>query len=333
MYKLFEPILILFLILFLSESLKDMGYLTRGFMALSKVVTNRWNLVVSSVLAIGLCPIKNKAALAAPVMCEIRDVTGMNNERAGWVSYFGSHLHYMASPLSASLALALSLSKVSFYDMLVWLALPIIFWLAATVKMVKFDSEPTANADDVKAREVVYLFPLVFVVFLLLVKFSFVQAVLLGIAVAYIMYLLETLAIQRLIDTGKIALDKVNWRLLMFITIITLTSYAVGKEYNLKEVFKYDLGLIPLYGFAIGLTIGSSAPAATLTFGMFSSAIVGNAHLAAMTYLGCFAGYMLSPLHNCLFVTAGLFKISRRRMYAVNLAMVAIIFAFALLAT
>jgi len=332
-YKIFEPMSVFILIILLVSIMNQSNQLYIGCLTavryLSKI-TNRVGIIMTTLLIVGLIPIRNKALIGAPIMKEIGMMVNMKKFNNASVSFFGGHMHYMTSPLSSSLALIMTMGAVSFPDLLfkggLWI--PAVIWGILAMVQIRFNKDGdfiefvkiNFKMNNIPIRGLLGLLPIVTIFILTLIfNLHFRTAVLSAIAVSIIVYLFN-----RKIDNinfPSISIKDIflsmDWKLIFIIFSILNISTAINEFGGIADRIPHTS--ILLYAFLIGIICGSSSMTVAIAMGIFGSIVIGNPALVAQMYLSCFLGYILSPVHRCIFINAKIFEQNLLKLYIMNI--------------
>lgn len=337
MSKVIEPMSVFILIILLVSFMNQGNQLYTGCKTAVYYmgrVTNRVGVILLALLIVGLLPIRNKALIGAPVMKDIGEIVNMRKYNNAAVSFFGGHMHYMTSPLSSSLALIMTMGAVSFHEIILGgLWIPALIWVILSIVQIRFNKENQREACNTAFRlknmtkmpvhGLMGLLPIVTIFVLALsTNLHYRWIILIAISVAVVVQLLEGILFDTIFPSIKETFKKMDWKLIGIIFAVLNLSIVITET---GIVHKMPSQYILVFAFLAGIICGSSSTTVAISMGVFGCVVMGQPALVAQMYLACFLGYILSPVHRCIFINAKIFEVSLVKLYITNVIICAIV--------
>ncbi len=315
---------------YLDKMIKNLKISRRAFMGIAPAI-------------VGLLPMPGGALLSAPMVEKIGE-KDVPSEIVATANVWFRHVFILIYPMSTALIISTEISKISMYTVI-----PYLFIFAAIAIILGYHSYlrrvPSNFSHGENAKFIRFLGPLSILLLAPFLDFTLrttlhldsAYSVMIGVLASYTVLLLH--GKPSLGDHKTVAIRMKPWE--FFLLIIAIYAYLntfidsglpslIGTS-NLNPLILYIV--IPfLLGFATGRVM---TPVAILFPVYITQLGYMTPIFFATTYVAIFMGYIISPVHPCLVVTAEYFKvdvskiIKHSALQALIVVLVAAIFLFA----
>jgi integral membrane protein (TIGR00529 family) len=325
-------------IMLLSLLYKETGFIDVLSESLSKLVNNS-KLIVSLLPAvIGLLPVSGGALMSAPLVETEANNLGLEEDKKTYVNLWFRHTIFPVYPVSPVLIMTSSLTAIALTSIILR-QIPVVIIMIVVGYFFGLRKTPKTKAANVEANRNTELKRLIITFSPILATIIAVVAFNIDVAIAAFIGVIALLIITR--PNLKTAMKPFkNWGLWG----ITAAAYGafllknVTSEMQISQLFQPlvngSLGMIILLTLVpafLGAITGSPAGGVAITVSILAGIVAFTPSNAALLYITSYLGYLVSPTHLCLLVTADYFNCSFRKLYKYLLPSLVISFATAIL--
>jgi hypothetical protein len=282
-----------------------------------RLKSKRLGLMLVSIVG-GCLPVEGRVSISAPILDSLVSHGEKNDHAAccgghgrgkmGILDFVSNHHYYMWSPLEKPVILMMATLGLTYAQVLSYMALPIALYLAYLLFLVfsYVKEDDIVLAQDTPAWSWGKLFPLV----------PFVAGIAIALGPEKVFPFVALFYIAWYRPSLSQLAGFIKWKTVLFVAIVIAVANVVKLNEplfasalhldNLKDnLTPAVLSVTVVAGFLLSLTMGSSGKFAgmcvmlTLLFGLKYLPII---------FMAEFAGYLLSPFHNCLAISATYFK-------------------------
>lgn len=333
MYRL---MIIIFLILFFSKLLKEVGLLDRAVKTLGLIFKNKSHILPIFPALIGLLPMPGGAMFSAPMVNSISQDMEIENEEKTFINFWFRHMWEPILPLYPGFILQIELVRIAsgnpntIVNVLLW-QFPItilVFFTGYIFKLRSISRNTPHNHTKVKFSNILELIKNIWPILTLIVAVIFIR-------IEFAMLITFVIMLTLIINYKKITF-KTFWKLLKdsFSPLIILLIFSVfffqstmhktGLLNNLSYTLN-SLGIpvevvIFAVPFIIGILSGLTVTYIAITFPIILPLISNGDfayNLVALGFLGGYIGVLLSPVHLCLVLTNEYFNSSLKKVYGI----------------
>jgi integral membrane protein (TIGR00529 family) len=320
--------LIMITITSFGHLLRETGYLDGLIASLGEVFRDLRVLIAIIPALVGLLVVPGGAVFSAPLIEGIGNRLQMSRDRVASLNVIFRHLLFLAFPLYPGLLLASEISGINVYSLILF-NLPVLILGLASVSSYFFRSYPaSARPEEQKkpARRryrklIISLLPFILVLGLgIAFNLYFPLALSTGIVFCVVAGYPGHHKITSIKARAALVIPGINWSMaLAMVGIMVFRNFiqASGVLDDLS-VLLLDLGVPPLllaivFPLATGLIMANHTAAVGISLPLFLPLLpAGNAGVAyaSMMFISSLAGYVASPFHLCLLLSAEYFKAS-----------------------
>jgi integral membrane protein (TIGR00529 family) len=296
--------------------------------------------VVSALPALlGLLPVPGGALMSAPLVEKEAEKLGLEGAKKTYLNVWFRHIIFPIYPMSQLLILTAALTGISITPIILG-QIPVVVTMTAVGYLTVLRTASPRNGMIPNAKfqknlsDFVYSF-LPILAMILTVAFFRIDVVIAA-GVGILMLTLITKPPSRTLVRAflnpapyKIALAAFGAMLLRSVTMASGASGILGQaiaSWNVNEVVL--LATIPA---TLAFLIGSPSGGIALSVPIIASVAKFSAAGASLLYISAFLGYLVTPIHLCLALTADYFRCSLNRVYRLLVPSFGISFAVALL--
>lgn len=292
-------------------------------------------LAVSPAL-VGMLPMPGGALLSGPLV--EKGGKGVSKDKKAGLNVWFRHVLYLVYPLAPSLIVSAKVARLDIYRIIPYLALPLFFSLFLGYFFFLRDVPGKSHYEDKFSLK--KLLPPLTVIFVApVLDFSlknFVSpeevATLIGVTTSLVLAVI--IGKVRARNLYRIAKDSKPWNfalmmvgIVAFLNVFTISGIPelIGGVEITPEILCVAIGF--LLGFGTGRIItpaGIIIPIFLTKFGPISPIIF------AITYFSIFLGYVLSPVHPCVSLSAEFFEVDIKDFFKVTAPPTLIAFAISL---
>jgi len=327
-------VLVVFLIGVMAEILKETGSLHKMLNSLNILIKDNRIIVATLPSLIGMLPLHGGAILSAPMVEEAGTKLNLSSSRMSSINMIFRHIWYLIFPLFPAVILALEISGVPLRTFLL-LNIPTtiitivvsFFWLFRGVNNYKDHSGYSLDVKNL-VHFIQSITPLLVAVILAVVFDVYIPlALAVGVMLAFFNYLTDSS--QPIAGELKKRVSYVKgglkWNMMFAVVGILLYKNFVENSgvieiisTNLVEIGIPLAVLLFLVPLLTGFFTGHSLAAIGIAYPIFGPMMPGgNAFLGffALLYVTSMVGYIISPVHLCLFLTREHFQVEFKKIY------------------
>lgn len=332
-------VLVTFGIMWLSLLYKEtqaLETLTKSFGGLLK----NPKLIVSTLPAIiGLLPVPGGALLSAPLVETEADKLGLGEDKKTYVNVWFRHIIFPVYPMSQVLILAAAITGASITSIAVS-QIPVVVAMIAVgyftvLRRPDFSDEaiPKTKFGDNLKSFLVSFSPIIAMI-LTVVIFEIDVSIAAFVGIALLLFITRPhrqILIKTLSNPAiyMIALAAYGAMLLRSVTIASGVSETLGQiivEWNVNEVV-----LLATLPAVLALLVGSPSGGIAVSAPIIAGTLTFASSSASLLYISAYFGYLASPTHLCLALTADYFKCPLSKLYKILVPSLAASFLVALL--
>ena len=303
-----EYVIFAFCILIVAGLIKKNEYFIHIFNLLSKIKSKRLFLSLLSITT-GTLPVPGRVLISASILDSIKTKSKETRKKFAIVDYISTHHYYLWSPIEKSVIIPMSILGITYYQFIsysVYLLIPtfiyILFYSFVFIKENDLDFVIEQRSFNLQK----FLFELM--PFLLgLIAMVLTSTLVLSSVILASYYLLYTRDLKIFKD--------LNYKLLSGIVLIILLGNIVTQHLGTLSNYiqnSESLVIASFVGFLISFSLGSSGKFAGIV--ALLTTIYGIEYFLLFLCIE-FSGYLLSPLHKCLFIGKAYFGISITEYY------------------
>lgn len=298
-------IAMLVIVMTIAGVLKETGAMTGMYSYLKPRVKSKRGLVALMSLMFGVMPVPGRICFTCSILDSVQDKT-RNNQKMGIIAHLASHHYYLWSPLEKAIIIVcgvLGISYVSFISTM-WLpaAIMVAFSLVYIFNFVSEDEiylKEAATYSDIDARGL---------------WASTVLFIALGVAAtfpAYTWYIFGTYAAGLVVYAKTFKLEWLDFKTIGFACGAVILGSIIGSYQKEAMIFLepfikgHAIGALVILSFLLAFAMGSSAKYAAICGAIVK--VIGIKFLP-LFYLAEFAGYLMSPSHDCVAIAKSYFK-------------------------
>lgn len=296
------------IVMVISGFLKESGALGSVYAWLRpKVKSNRALIAILSVL-FGVIPVPGRICVTCSLLDGLQDKT-RNNQKMGIVAHLSSHHYYLWSPMEKAVIIVCGILGISYGEFMSYMGIPaLIMILFSIVYIFTFVGENELALIDVGKlgkepkgdKGIYWVGALAFVI----VASCF--------APDYTWFMLGTYALcAATAMRDKVSLSWFSYETLALASVaVVLGTFFTSYQKEAMEVLApfisgHNIAGIAAISFLVAFLMGSSAKYAAICGAIVT--VVGIKYLP-LFYLVEFAGYLVSPSHDCVAIAKTYFK-------------------------
>lgn len=300
--SIFGVVSILVIVMVIAGVLKETGAMSSVYSVLKPRIKSKRGLVALLSVIFGVIPVPGRICFTCSILDSVQD-KARNNQKMGLISHLSAHHYYLWSPMEKAIIIVCGVLGITYgqFISIMWLpaALMVSFSLVYIFNFVGEDEIALAETNDGDcgtAWSVVALFAAIILA-------SFMPA--------YTTIVFGVYALCLVVLFKKFSLSWIDWKVLAFAAgAIALGSIMGANEKVLVSYLKPylvsgSIAAIAVLSFLIAFAMGSSAKYAAICGAIIK--VVGIKYLP-LFYLVEFAGYLMSPAHDCVAIAKSYFK-------------------------
>jgi hypothetical protein len=313
------------LIRWLGDLMNRSGSLSRSSELLQAIVGDLRVVAASIPMLVGLLMVPGGAILSAPSVEQLTDDMGFQPSKQAAVNLIFRHVGQIFFPMSASLLMLTSMVGVNLVHQVLH-QLPIaigigLFSFRFYFSSVKHDIERAANREDrlslFKAL-IVELSPILVILIVFALTQQIAWALMLGTVWVFCQY---RLSIKEILSSFQLKASFENMLLIIgILTIRSILQNEVITEAVAIPIMRSSLTpiIISFLPWIIGFFTGSVLAAVSLVAPLLLPLIntdTGAHFFCTAIFMGAFGGYLVSPIHLCLSLTAEYYDVTLGEVY------------------
>ncbi|MDD3626235.1 MAG: DUF401 family protein [bacterium] len=349
MYRL---MIIIFLILFFSKILNDLGLMKSAVGSLENIFKKKSGILPVFPALIGLLPMPGGAMFSAPMVKSISDKMNLPNEDKTFINFWFRHIWEPILPLYPGFILQLELvqeitrSSNTITNILLWqFPITILMFLSGYLfKLRSLSSHSTENNNSGKIFNryknlVINIWPIILLIVavILLRKLEFTLIIASCIILVILVYF-KRLDRDMIFNTLKTSFSFPITLLIFSVFFFQNTMSLTGILENFSTILNSSgipiqviVFILPfIVGFLSGLTITYIAISFPLILPFISTPDI-QYNLVALGFMGGYFGVLLSPVHLCLVLTNEYFQSNLSKVYFLMLKSLIIVFLYGIL--
>ena len=332
-YIMYKLMVVIFLILFFSKLLKEIGLLDEAVLVLEKLFNNKSKVLPVFPALIGLLPMPGGAMFSAPMIKSITNNMEIKNEDKTFINYWFRHIWEPILPLypgfilQLELVIAVTNHSNAILRILLWqFPITILIFLGGYVFKLRSFSKNQSNNNTLNFKGIYSLLKTIWPILLLIFIVIFIR-IEFSLLIASVTILTALIYFKKL-STGlifKILKDSLSIMILVLIFSVFFFQSTMEGTGVLKDIsgFLSNSGIpIAIVIFIIPLIIGVLS-GLTITFIAISFPLIiplistpeFSYNLIALAFLGGYFGVLLSPVHLCLVLTNDYFNSHLKKVY------------------
>ncbi len=331
---------IVYLVLLLASSFKEMGVLELLAKSIQKIIPNKFFSIAIPPAIIGLLPMPGGALVSAPIVDEVSKNTHLNPEEKTFLNFWFRHIWEYFWPLYpglivASAVLGIPILKISGfqYPITIFAVIIGILWSMRIVNI----KEKTGEKFSAKYTGLLLLTfsPIALVIILSTVfKWDIFYSLLTSCGILMIYAMFKKFSLKTILKGSFVYKTILLILTVMIFKQVLLDSSALKLAIPQGNFYVYKLFVLFVIPFFVGLLTGVNQAYVAISFPFLIPYI--NPHSPNMTYIlipyaSGFAGVLLSPAHLCLILTKDYFKAKFSGIYKLLIPPVFIVYILMLL--
>ncbi|MCK4665146.1 DUF401 family protein [Candidatus Dependentiae bacterium] len=333
-YLMYKLMVVIFLILFFSKLLKEIGLLDEAVFVLEKSFNNKSKILPVFPALIGLLPMPGGAMFSAPMVRSITNNMEIRNEDKTFINYWFRHMWEPILPLypgfilQLELVIAVTNHSNAILRILLWqLPITILIFLGGYIFKLRSFSKKQSNNNTLNLKNIYSLLKKIWSILLLIFLVIFFNRIDFALLIACVTILTALIYFKKLSTEliFKILKDSLSVMIVVLIFAVFFFQSTMEGTGVLNEIsfFLSNSGIpiaivifvIPLIiGVLSGLTITFIAITFPLIIPLISTPEFSY-NLIALAFLGGYFGVLLSPVHLCLVLTNEYFESHLNKVY------------------
>ena len=300
MGKLAITLSMLVIVMTISGVYREANVMGGLFSFLKKWIKSKRGLVAILSLCFGILPIPGRIVFACGMLDSLQDKQ-KNNQKMGTIAYLSSHHYYLWSPLEKSIIITCGILGISYLTFMSYMWIPAVLMAIFSIVYI-FAAVSEDEVNLVEPQDTEWARPLAYVASMAatIVISIILPSIRLGLFAGYA---LAIALIER-----KFSIQWYDWKVLGMATIATIAGSFIGSYAALLTSLiplKTMLVVTTAASFIFAFITGSSARFAAVC-GLIVKTI--GIKFLPLIYLVEFAGYLLSPAHDCVAIAKTYFK-------------------------
>ena len=317
-------VLATFGIMLLSQLYKETKVIDDLSESLSRIANNS-KLVVSTLPAIiGLLPVAGGALMSAPLVEAETDKLGLKADKKTYVNVWFRHTIFPVYPVSQVLILTAMLTGLTVTSIIIR-QIPVVISMVIVGYLIGLRKTPTADKKENSKTSIgsdlkrfTITFSPILATIIAVVGFSVDVSISAFIGVAVLLIIAKP-------NLKVFAKPLKNWA----IYGITLAAYGafllrnVVEAIGISEIFGAFVGngsvdillLLTVIPAVLGFFVGSPLGGVAISYSILAAVLSFTPKSAALLFISTYLGYVISPTHLCLVLTADYFKCSLGKLY------------------
>ena len=263
-------------------------------------VKSKRGLVALLSLCFGVLPIPGRIIFACGMLDSLQDKQ-KNNQKMGTIAYLASHHYYLWSPLEKSIIITCGILGITYLQFMSYMWIPSLLMILFSLVYI-FSAVTEDEINLIEPEEADYIRPLAYVLSMAaVILFSIVYS-------DYSIAFFSGYAASIVFMEQRFSWHWYDWKVLLMATAATILGSVIGNYAAfLTSLIPLKTALIAtaMGAFVFAFITGSSARFAAVC-GLIVK-VVGLKFLP-LIYLVEFAGYLLSPAHDCVAIAKTYFK-------------------------
>ncbi|MDD2230579.1 MAG: hypothetical protein PHY48_14365 [Candidatus Cloacimonetes bacterium] len=295
-------LILLCIVMVISGVLRDSGAVVSVYSFLSKHVKSKRGLVAILSVIFGVIPVPGRICFTCGILDSVQDKT-RNNQKMGIIAHLSAHHYYLWSPMEKAIIIVCGILGITFTQFISVMWVPALLMVTVSVAYIfSFVSEEeitltkVSNSDSSGIWSVLGLFGAIIVA---------------SIFPIYTTYIFGAYALGLLASHRSFKRSWIDWKVLVFAAIAIALGNIIGSKQAVLMVYltpyinAQAITAIAALSFLMAFAMGSSAKYAAVCGAIVK--VVGLKYLP-LFYLVEFAGYMMSPSHDCVAIAKSYFK-------------------------
>lgn len=275
----------------------------------------RFSVMLISLFA-GVLPVEGRVSISAPILDSVvsnEPCCAHSRKKMGILDFVANHHYYLWSPLESTTIIVMAGLSLSYYQLLSYTLLPLVVYLAYLGWVVYKYVDPTdiqlVEPDDIKTKHLIGIVPF----FLGLAASIYWNPVTVFPCVALLYYVLWPVALKELGSFIRI-------KPLLFVAFVIVVANIVKANHAQITAFLTPASTSSTLTFVLALSGAFVASLALGSSGKYAGIAVALTLVFGIKYLPLilmieYAGYLLSPTHKCLAISASYFSTSASAFY------------------
>ncbi len=313
------------LIRWLGDLMNSSGSLSRSCDLLQQLVGDVRVVAMVIPMLVGLLMVPGGAILSAPSVERLTNDLDLQPSKQASINLVFRHIGQICFPMSASLLMLTSIVGVNLARQVLY-QLPIAISIGLLAfrfyfSSVRHDIEKDVNREGkllLLRALIVELRPILVILILFTLTHQIAWALTLGTVCALYQY---RLSMKEILSSFQLRISFESMLLIIgILTIRSLLQNEVITEAFAILISRSPMGslIISLLPWIIGFFTGSVLAAVSLATPLLLPLIntdIGAYFFCASVFMGAFSGYMVSPIHLCLSLTAEYYEVSLGEVY------------------
>ena len=295
-------LILLTVVMIISGVFKDTGAVTSVYFALQKHIKSKRGLVAILSVIFGVIPVPGRICFTCSMLDSVQDKT-RNNQKMGIISYLSAHHYYLWSPMEKAIIIVCGILGITFAQFISVMWVPALLMVTFSIAYIfSFVSEDEISLIKVTSSDAKGAWS-VAGLFVAIIGASFIPM--------YTTYIFGLYAAVLVVYFRKFQISWIDSNVLMFATGAIALGNVIGAnqdimlEYLTPYINAKALTAVAVISFLMAFAMGSSAKYAAVCGAIVK--VVGIKFLP-LFYLVEFAGYMMSPAHDCVAIAKSYFK-------------------------
>jgi integral membrane protein (TIGR00529 family) len=313
------------LIRWLGDSMNSSGSLSRSSELLERIVGDLRVVAAVIPMLLGLLMVPGGAVLSAPTVEQLTDDMNFEPSKQAAINLIFRHVGQIFFPVSASLIMLTSIVGVNLaYQSLCQLPMAVavgLFSFHFYFSSAEYDTKGVAGSDNrlqLLKNLIIELSPIL----LILVIFALTQQIAWALVVGIIWTFYQSgFTVSEILASFQLKASLES----MLLIIGTMIIRGILQDGIITEVFSMPamqasfapliISLLPwIIGFFTGSVVAAVSIAGPLLLSLISNG-TGAHFFCASIFMGAFGGYLVSPVHLCLSLTAEYYDVSLGKLY------------------
>ena len=300
MDKLVTTLGMLVIVMTIAGVFREANVMGGLYSFLKKGVKSKRGLVAVLSLCFGVLPIPGRIIFACGILDSLQDKE-RNNQKMGTIAYLAAHHYYLWSPLEKSVIITSGILSVSYLTFMSYMWIPALLMILFSLVYI-FAAVAEDEIHLIEPKDEDWHKPVTYVGLMVLAVVTTIAVPSVSISV------LAGYALGICLVEHKFSWSWYDEKVLVMATAATLAGMYIGSYSGwLTSLIplKTTLVVTASAAFVFAFITGSSAKFAAIC-GLIVK-IVGIKYLP-LIYLVEFAGYLISPAHNCVAIAKTYFK-------------------------
>lgn len=292
----------LIIVMTIAGILKETGALASVYSILKPKVRSKRGLVALLSIIFGVLPVPGRICFACSILDSVQNKS-KNNQKMGVIAHLSSHHYYLWSPMEKAIIIVCGVLGISFSEFISIMWLPALIMAAFSIMYIfNFVSEDEISLAEVSSVDTKGLWTVGGMALSIVVACIFPQ---------YTWYIFGAYAAALVAYFKRFDPAWIDTKVLAFASGAVLLGNLFGSYQKPLMAFLapyisgHAVGAVAVFAFLIAFAMGSSAKYAAFCGAIVK--VIGIKYLPLM-YLVEFAGYLMSPSHDCVAIAKSYFK-------------------------